>query len=137
MGYGYKTTLVLDNEEYDVIAYSYAFEKDINEKGEVISPVMGGYIYVSLADIPKNTNLLSWGIGDYSFKDGLIKVTDTAQEKSVVDEELSFEFAACIGMKLMYERDHSNYFTTLLTISAKKITLGRKESCVNKNWRYE
>lgn len=44
MPYGYKTKLIVDSEEFELKAVSYAFDKEINEKGEVASPIQGGTI---------------------------------------------------------------------------------------------
>ena len=133
MSYGYKTTLELEDAEYDVIAYSYSFEKDIDENGDVASPIMGGYLYLSLADVPKE-DIIAWSLARNSYKGGTIKVTDVMEETVIAEEEVTFEFASCIGIKLAYGRDHTDYFTTLLTISARDIKVGRGDNWINKEW---
>ena len=57
MSYGYKTSLKVGAAEYDVNVVSYAFDKSINESGQVTSPVEGGTLFLSLAEIPKKNIL--------------------------------------------------------------------------------
>jgi hypothetical protein len=73
MSYGYKTNLKLDGKNLDVKVFSYDFDKNIDDCGKVTSPVEGGTIFLSLADMPKNC-VLEWGIKHRSYKSGLIEV---------------------------------------------------------------
>lgn len=133
MPYGYKTILAIDDEEFDLKAVSYAFDKEINEKGEVASPIQGGTIFLSLQDIPKNS-ILEWGIKHRCFKDGTIKVMRLDQEASIKEEEVSFENAICSNIKMLYQRNSSNYLTVLLTISPENICIGGGNCWINKKW---
>lgn len=133
MSYGYKTILELDGSIIDVTVCSYHFERDINENGSVISPSIGGTIHLSLKDIP-GAEILSWGISHRKFKQGKIKVLSMRDEISVTEEEVSFENAACVNLKLCYERDYSDYFTTLLSISAGSICVGQSNCWISKEW---
>jgi xanthine dehydrogenase molybdopterin-binding subunit B len=132
MSYGYKTILELDGEVIDVVVFSYSFDKEIDENGDVTSRPLGGNIYLSLMDIPKN-NILSWGINHRVYKSGRIRVIGN-DEQPVIAEDVDFERAACVNMKISYERDNTDYFTTLLTISAENICVGQSNCWVNKNW---
>ncbi|MDR3340280.1 MAG: hypothetical protein LBT25_09380 [Candidatus Symbiothrix sp.] len=136
MSYGYKTTLNLDGFSHDVTVLSYSFDKSIDEYGKVTSPVEGGTIFLSLTDMPKKS-ILQWGIQYIPLKNGIISTTGIDTESPVADEEIVFENAACVNMKLVYERDHSNYFTTLLTISPQNICMGRSNCWINKEWTTE
>jgi hypothetical protein len=133
MPYGYKTSLKVGTASYDVNVVSYAFDKSINESGQVTSPVEGGTMFLSLAEIPKK-NILQWGIEKDSYKSGIIETIGIDDEKPIADEEIAFESAACVNLKLIYEKEHSGYFTTLLTISPKKICMGRTNCWLNKEW---
>lgn len=133
MSYGYKTKLIVDSEEFELKAVSYAFDKEINEKGEVASPIQGGTIFLSLQDVPKNS-VLEWGIKHRSFKNGTIRVMRMDQESSIKEEEVSFENAVCSNIKMIYQRNSSSYFTTLLTISPENICVGGDNCWVNKKW---
>ena len=42
-----------------------------------------------------------------------------------------------MNLKLVYERDFSNYFTTLLTISAERICIGWSGFWIKKDWTLE
>lgn len=136
MSYGYKTSLKLGTTIYDAKAVSYAFDKGINDSGEVISPPVGGRIYLSLMDIPKKS-ILEWGIKPRIFRSGIIETTGIDGGKPVVEEEIEFVMGACINLKLVYERNYSNYFTTLLTISAEKICIGRSNNWIKKEWTFD
>ncbi len=134
MSYGYKTILKLEEKEYALEAFSYQFEKDINEDGKVTSAIKSsGYIHISLSAVPTK-ELLAWATESRSYKDGSIHVINTSDESSIPQEELFFEYAACIDMKLSYENDHSGYFSTILTISAENLRLGNS-SWINKKWQ--
>ena len=136
MSYGYKTGLKLDGIVYDAQAVSYAFNKSINEYGNVISSIEGGKIFLSLSDIPK-TNILEWGIKPRQYKSGIIEITGIDENKPIAEEEIKFVYAACVNLKLVYERDFSNYFTTFLTISSEKICIGRSNCWIKKEWTIE
>jgi len=133
MSYGYKTTLELNGEVMDVSVCSYSFEKDIDEYGDVTSPVIGGTIYLSIIDIP-GADILSWAMEHKQFRNGKIKVTSQDEGMVLTAEEVTFENAACINLKLNYERDNASYFTTLLTISAENICIGQNNCWINKEW---
>jgi hypothetical protein len=137
MSYGYKTTLTLDGISHDVTVLSYSFDKSINESGIATDPVEGGTIFLSLMDVPKKS-ILQWGIKHKPLKDGIISTIGIDTEGPIAEEEIRFENAACLNLKLLYEREHSNYFTTLLTISPNAICIGRNNNCwINKNWPLE
>lgn len=134
MSYGFKTVIELDGQTMDVTACSYSFSREVNELGDVTSKPLGGIIFLSLSDIP-NDNILAWGIEHRKWKSGLIKVIGN-DGMQVQAEEISFDNAACINIKLSYERDSSDYFTTLLTISAENIKVGSYSSWINKDWKF-
>jgi hypothetical protein len=137
MSYGYKTNLILGNSVHEAAALSYAFDKNIDENGDVTSFVEGGTIFLSMSDIPADT-ILEWGMSHRLLKSGLIQTIGIDGDgSSIVAEEVEFEMAACQNLKIIYEREHPNYFTTLLTISPKNICIGRNNCWINKNWTIE
>ena len=133
MSYGFKTVLILGKEEFELNAFSYAFDKEINNKGEVTSKPKGGNLFISLQDIPKQSTL-EWGIKHRCFKSGSARVMKLNEETHIQEEEVFFENAACTNLKLIYQRDGGNYLTTLLTISPESICIGDKGSWINKGW---
>lgn len=133
---GYKTKLNILGNTFDVKAFSYEFEKDVNDKGEVISPINGGVIYLSISELP-STSMIKWAISDRSFIDGSIQVIDNYDGSIITNEEVEFENAACISLKLIYERNNINYFTTLISISPQDICLGRSNCWINKEWTFK
>ncbi|MCL1933847.1 MAG: hypothetical protein FWF53_08590 [Candidatus Azobacteroides sp.] len=136
MSYGYKTSLKLDGIVHDASVVSYAYDKSINNYGDVTGPVEGGKIHLSLPDIPKNS-ILEWGIQPRNYKSGIIEVTGIDDDKPIPEEEIDFRYAACVNLKLVYERDFSNYFTTFLTISAERVCFGRNNCWIKKDWTIE
>lgn len=134
MSYGYKTELIVDNCTFEVSVFSYEFDKNINDTGEVISNLDGGIIHLSISNLPK-VSLLEWALKHRSFKNGTIQITDIETNSYVIEEEIMFNNAACINMKIIYERNNTNYFTTLMSISPQDICLGRNDCWVNKDWK--
>ena len=136
MSYGYKASLKLDGVVHDASAVSYAFDKSINNYGDVTGPLEGGKIFLSLTDIPKDS-ILEWGIKSRDYKSGIIEITGIDDDKPIPEEEIDFRYAACVNLKLAYERDFSNYFTTLLTISSERMCIGRSNCWIKKDWTIE
>ncbi len=137
MSYGYKTYLKIDGYNFELTAASYSFEREIDENGDVTSPIEGGTIFLSMNAFPKN-NLLEWGMRHRSFKNGVIETTGINSGYTIADEEIAFQSAACTNLKIIYEREHSTYFTTLLTISPQIINFGRNETWGKQhNWTIE
>jgi hypothetical protein len=136
MSYGYKAVLSLDGEN-DIILdnCSYTYVRELNEKtAEVQSKVLNGTIYVVFTDHPTN-NIWEWSMR-YKFKNGKIKLMQIDSDKGtyVSVEELSFDEASCIGLKLNYSRAGGGHFCTQLTISSNNSVLGDTYDWVNKEW---
>lgn len=133
MSYGYKTQLIVDGEEFELKAVSYDLHKAIDENGDIASATRGGIIYLSLENLPTNM-ILEWGMKHRLYKKGVIKTINIIDGTAIVDEEIEFDNAACINMKIAFERDSPVYFTTLLTISPQDMCIGRNNCWINKEW---
>lgn len=137
MSYGYKTHLKIDLQNFELTAMSYSFEREIDENGDVASPIEGGTIFLSMNAFPKDL-ILEWGMKHRVYKSGIIETIGINTDSTIPDEEIAFIDAACINLKIIYERDHSTYFTTLLTLSPRIIHFGRNETWGKKyNWTIE
>jgi hypothetical protein len=137
MSYGYKTHLKVDGDSVELTAVSYSFERDIDENGDVTSPIEGGTIFLSMNAFPKD-NLLEWGMKHRSFKNDIIETTGIDTGYTIADEEIAFQDAACTNLKIIYEREHSTYFSTLLTISPRVVNFGRNDTWGKMhNWTIE
>ncbi|NDV67910.1 type VI secretion system tube protein TssD [Dysgonomonas sp. 25] len=134
MAHGFEAQLEIDGAIMEVSACSYSFNREINDGGEVMSPVNGGLIHLSLEEIPKN-NILQWGMESRNYKSGQIKILEQESGQKITSEIISFENASCISLRLIYEQNFKAYFTVLMTISAENINIGQNDCWITKNWK--
>lgn len=133
MTHAYTSVLELEGLTFDLNICSYSFHRTINESGSITSAVLGGSLFISLADLPTQ-EIFAWGMQPRLYKQGKIRVSTTRGDMPIAAEEVSFENATCTNLKIQYGERGIKYFTTLLTIQAESIRVGRNDYWVHKRW---
>ncbi|MDR2915902.1 MAG: hypothetical protein LBV74_13915 [Tannerella sp.] len=138
---GYKVRLELKEDYYpnhpdimDLEVCSYFFEKEINEiNGNVESKAKGGTIHLGLNSLPPKF-ILQWGMKHKMYDSGRIMIFSPHSDMSIVEEEIRFENAFCVNLKVKYNRYGTSHYTVFLTISAERISIGQTASMVDNRW---
>ena len=137
--FGHRSFLVLGGGAADLISlikggnevanFEISFEQGISDDGKAQTEVVGGAIHVVLPKLPGD-DLIKWGIKSKEYRDGIIVTLD---EENHPVNKIIFRHAACVGFQVAYKRTGSAYSSTMLTIQARDLILG-KEVKKNNRW---
>lgn len=111
----------LVKEGYELSRCNYSFLKSIDNKGQVQSDTAGGIIEVDIASLPTR-ELIDWSLNPRKYLSGSIVFCDDA---GIPLEKILLIDTACVSMEISYIKTGSNYISTSLVLSAKKMTIGR------------
>jgi hypothetical protein len=117
-------------QQHEVLDCEYAFEKDYDRNGYVLSDIKGGTINLTLSSLP--TDLLMDWVFDYrKFVDGEITMLDKVKGggKRCL---LTFEQARCVKFKLRYSLSDTTKMSVQISINTPKMVLNNTEF-INKN----
>jgi len=118
----------LINNGYELSKCDYSFNRDIDQKGEVVSRSMGALFDISINRIPTN-ELIKWAISHREYKDGAIIFCNSEGQ---VLEKIYFYNAACIAFNINYIQTGKSYTSCDLMLSARNLKIGNIE--YNSEW---
>jgi hypothetical protein len=55
-------------------------------------------------------------------------------ESYIIEEDIRFEDAFCIDLKIKYNRYGAEHYNIFITISADCISIGQTDNWINNNW---
>lgn len=101
---------------YNLINYSYQFEKPSDRNGEITGSTQGGDIRVNIQDYPTE-NILGWMLNPYKQMDGEVILCD--EKAGTIHEHIAFENARCINLHFSYSEDNEECVQTEFMIHAQ------------------
>ena len=129
IGGGSADLLSLIKGGHEVANLEISFEQGISDDGKVQTEVVGGAIHLVLPKLPGD-DLILWGVKSKEYRDGMIVSLD---DENLPVSKIIFKRAACVGFQIAYKRAGSAYSSTMMTIQAKDLTIG-KTVLKNNRW---
>jgi hypothetical protein len=111
----------LAKDGYELSRCNYSFLKSIDDKGQVQSDTAGGIIEIDIPSLPAR-EIIEWSLNPRRYLNGAIVFCDDA---GIPLEKILLAGTACVSMEISYIKTGSNYVSTSLMLSARKMTIGR------------
>ena len=127
LGGGAADIVSLTKGGYEVHSYRHFFKQEIDQKGKVTTKVYGGFIQLTLTQIPPNP-IIEWALDSKKYMDGVIV---SLNEENVPLEKIIFKNAACVSLSINYTQKGDSYTTTTITIAAEELVLGNGVTFLN------
>jgi hypothetical protein len=118
-----KALFHIDDKEYKILSCSIHFFQETDDSGRRTSITKGGQITLTV-ETQDDDKLARWVINGFESKNGKLKFHKTDAEMSIM-KQIDFEDGYLIGYDEIYDSAISPNMKTTITISAKKIMIGR------------
>lgn len=105
---------------YEVYNYRHFFKQEIDLKGKVTTRAYGGFIQLTLTQVPPDP-VIEWALLSKKYMDGAII---SVNEENIPLEKIIFKNAACVNLALNYTQKGSSYATTSIAIAAEELIVG-------------
>lgn len=117
----FKATLKVDGKSFDVVACTYSFTQNTDERGRPASDVRKNHMKITIV-ASDDDKVLGWMIDPYKKTNGSVTFEKIDQASTL--KEIKFEDAYCVAYEEDFDAVNAQAMTDTFEISARKITVG-------------